>query len=71
MVWVLFVVFTVGVTAHSPGKQDSRSVGMYWTERECQEASGRAYLNLSRDRLHPEGTRFIRMRCVAVPQELA
>jgi hypothetical protein len=67
--WLLFIVFSTGTTSTSPATTGARPIAVYATERACQEASARAYLQPSLYKTTTDGTRFLALKCHEVPQE--
>ena len=63
MAWLLVVIVLTGVTSSYKGNPDDRPIGVYRTERECNDAMARAYLDRDFYNLLPDGARPIGMRC--------
>ena len=63
MAWLLVVVVLTGVTSSYQGKAEDRPLGLYRTERECNDAMSRAYLDRDFYGVLPDGAEPIGMNC--------
>lgn len=64
MVWVLTAIVVTGITSSSPGTQHSEPLAVYRTERECNTASAKKYLERRFYAPRPSSERMVGLRCV-------